>query len=101
MKYGDGGGVGAPLEVNEDLLTTFNISAVVRGSVSETGHTGHDDTRYGVPRSKGIFRCPPPLRVLRTTGHMLRLCVRLAAATSLAISTAAQSIFGCYERCHW
>lgn len=47
------------MEVNEDLLTTFNIGVVVRGSVSETGHKGHDDQRYGVPRSKDMFRQGP------------------------------------------
>ena len=53
------GGPGAPLEVNEDLLTTFNIGVVARGSVSETGHKGHDDQRYGVPRSRNMFRQGP------------------------------------------
>ena len=44
--------------VTEDLLTTFNISLVVRGSVSETRGTGVRDAqeRYEVPRSKSVYR---------------------------------------------
>ena len=50
---------GAPMEVTEDLLTTFNISLVVRGTVSETGADGADAdaARYALPREKGVFRC--------------------------------------------
>lgn len=48
---------GAPLEVTEDLITTFNITTVVRGSISETGHSGDDGSRYAVPHKRGIFRC--------------------------------------------
>ena len=51
---------GAPLEISEDLLTTFNISLVVRGSVSETGRNGSDahasPSRYGLCQNKNIFR---------------------------------------------
>ena len=47
------------MEVTEDLLTTFNISLVVRGTVSETAANGADADagRYAIPREKGVFRC--------------------------------------------
>ena len=47
------------MEVTEDLLTTFNISLVVRGTVSETAADGADAdaARYAIPRAKGVFRC--------------------------------------------
>jgi len=55
---------GAPLEVTEDLLTTFNISLVARGTVSETG-AGDDaaHSRYAVPKQRGIMRCAIPQRL--------------------------------------
>ncbi len=46
--------------MTEDLLTTFNINLVVRGTVSETAaepfDTGADAHRYAIPRAKGVFR---------------------------------------------
>ena len=49
---------GAPLELTEDLLTTFNVAAVVRGTVTETGASGAelDERRYAAARKRGIFR---------------------------------------------
>ena len=46
---------GAPLEITADLINTFNISLVVRGSVSETGRA-NDGDRYSVPKAQNIFR---------------------------------------------
>ena len=47
--------------MTEDLLTTFNILLVVRGSVSETGIADEElHKRYSVPKEKGILRCVPP-----------------------------------------
>ena len=44
--------------MTEDLVTTFNISLVVRGSVSETGIADEDEQkRYSIPKEKGIMRC--------------------------------------------
>lgn len=44
--------------VSEDLLKSFNISTVARGTVSETcGFVEPNDKRYKLPKSKGIFRC--------------------------------------------
>ena len=50
---------GAPLELTDDLLTTFNIALVVRGSVAETGAAGAAlaARRYAAARARGIFRC--------------------------------------------
>lgn len=50
--------IGAPVVITEDLLTTFNISLVARGSVSETRDSGNRDAavRYGVPQEQRIFR---------------------------------------------
>lgn len=49
--------IGSPLEVSEDLLKSFNISVVARGTLSEThGFVSHDEQRYKLPKSRGIFR---------------------------------------------
>ncbi len=48
--------------MTEDLLTTFNISLVVRGSVSETGIADEEEQkRYSVPKGKGVMRYIPSL----------------------------------------
>ena len=49
--------IGAPWEVTKDMITTFNISTVVRGSVAEknTFLNGNSDP-YVVPKSMGIFQ---------------------------------------------
>ena len=48
------------MEISEDLLTTFNISLVVRGSVSETGRDGSNantpSSRYSICQRKQMFR---------------------------------------------
>ena len=50
---------GAPEEVTEDLLKSFNISLVLRGTISETLNTccEHDESRYNYPKSKEMFWC--------------------------------------------
>ena len=48
---------GASREVTEDLLMTFNIGTVVRGTVTETHGGGDDSTRYKVPRDREMYRC--------------------------------------------
>ena len=52
--------------MTDDLLTTFNISLVVRGSVSETGPQDEEEQRrrYSVPQQKGVMRCVLPRRAL-------------------------------------
>lgn len=39
-KYADEVVIGAPTVITEDIITTFNISVVVRGSISETNPQG-------------------------------------------------------------
>ncbi|KAK9832648.1 hypothetical protein WJX81_006957 [Elliptochloris bilobata] len=53
--------IGAPLELTEDLLTTFNIAHVVRGSVTETGPAGAAlaARRYAAAHMRGIFQLLP------------------------------------------
>ena len=93
---GPGPGAGAPLELTEDLLTTFNISAVVRGSVAETGAAGAAlaQRRYAAARARGIFRCArrwshrPGRRpdVGHPCMHAFVMC-RLLPGTTLLVST--------------
>ncbi|XP_015579098.3 ethanolamine-phosphate cytidylyltransferase [Ricinus communis] len=49
--------IGAPWEVSKDMITTFNISLVVHGTVAECNSllAGISDP-YAVPKSMGIFR---------------------------------------------
>nr|XP_023871935.1 ethanolamine-phosphate cytidylyltransferase-like [Quercus suber] len=49
--------IGAPWEVTTDMITTFNISLVVHGTVAERNPllNGENDP-YKVPKSMGIFR---------------------------------------------
>lgn len=50
--------IGAPSVITPDLIKTFNISLVLRGSVSETScrDRGVSPERYAVPAQRGIFR---------------------------------------------
>ena len=50
---------GAPLELTDDLLTTFNIARVVRGTITETGASGAAlaERRYAAARARSIFQC--------------------------------------------
>jgi ethanolamine-phosphate cytidylyltransferase len=47
--------IGAPWEVSRDMITTFNISLVVHGTVAEGTSVGEDDP-YALPKSMGIFQ---------------------------------------------
>lgn len=68
---------GAPLHVTDDLITTFNISLVVRGSVRETSRVvsgkandaREDPVRYAVAKAKNIFRCVDGGTVLLVVPH--------------------------------
>lgn len=44
------------MAITEDLLTTFNISLVVSGTVHETRSRDSEQERYAVPQEQGIFR---------------------------------------------
>jgi hypothetical protein len=74
---------GAPHVVSEDLLKSFNIATVVRGTLSETFRfVEHDEKRYEVPKAKGIFRC-----VRALVG--IRLCKSMSVFTSATMRCAA------------
>lgn len=55
-RYVDEVVIGAPMVITEDLLTTFNISVVVTGTVHETRSRDSEKVRYAVPQEKGIFK---------------------------------------------
>ena len=41
--------------ITEDLLTTFNVSQVVTGTVHETCSRDSKQQRYAVPQARGMF----------------------------------------------
>jgi ethanolamine-phosphate cytidylyltransferase len=47
--------IGAPREVSRDMITTFNISLVVHGTVAEGSSVVEVDP-YALPKSMGIFQ---------------------------------------------
>jgi ethanolamine-phosphate cytidylyltransferase len=66
--------IGAPAVITDDLIKTFNIAAVLRGTTVEGGDappststrplTAGEADRYAVPRARGIFETfssPSPL----------------------------------------
>ncbi|OMO68582.1 hypothetical protein CCACVL1_19898 [Corchorus capsularis] len=61
--------IGAPREVSKDMITTFNISLVVHGTVAESNDFQEEkDNPYAVPISMGIFRVlDSPLDITTTT----------------------------------
>ncbi|GAA0164806.1 nucleotidyltransferase [Lithospermum erythrorhizon] len=66
--------MGAPLVISKDVVTTFNISLVVHGSVSERNSflDGKADP-YEVPRSMGIFRMLESPKAITTTSVAQRI----------------------------
>ncbi|WOH07255.1 hypothetical protein DCAR_0626684 [Daucus carota subsp. sativus] len=68
--------IGAPWEVTKDMITTFNISMVVHGTVSEKNSTlnGAVDP-YAVPKSMGIFRMIESPKDITTTSVAQRIVV--------------------------
>lgn len=48
--------IGAPWEISKDMITTFNISLVVHGTVAEKSIIHSEVDPYEVPKSIGIFR---------------------------------------------
>ncbi|KAH9308979.1 hypothetical protein KI387_036890, partial [Taxus chinensis] len=61
--------IGAPWEITKDMITTFNISLVVHGTVNENDEcmNGEGDP-YEAPKSMGIFRIiESPLNITTTT----------------------------------
>ncbi|KAL9426882.1 hypothetical protein AB3S75_033630 [Citrus x aurantiifolia] len=66
--------IGAPWEVTKDMITTFNISLVVHGTVSETNTalTGQSDP-YEVAKSMGIFQLLESPKSITTTSVAQRI----------------------------
>ncbi|KAL5543427.1 hypothetical protein UlMin_007211 [Ulmus minor] len=66
--------IGAPWEVSKDVITTFNISLVVRGTISESNSLSKGDIDpYSVPRSMGIFQLLESPKNITTTSVAQRI----------------------------
>ncbi|CAI0466765.1 unnamed protein product, partial [Linum tenue] len=61
--------IGAPWEISKDMITTFNISSVVHGTVAENNDFEKEESNpYAVPISMGIFKVlDSPLDITTTT----------------------------------
>ncbi|MFS7976431.1 putative ethanolamine-phosphate cytidylyltransferase [Helianthus anomalus] len=61
--------IGAPWEISKDMITTFNISLVVHGTVAEDDDfEKHDRDPYEVPKSMEIFKVlESPLDITTST----------------------------------
>ncbi|KAI8019098.1 Ethanolamine-phosphate cytidylyltransferase [Camellia lanceoleosa] len=66
--------IGAPLKVTRDMITTFNISLVVHGTVAESNTflNGKTDP-YAVPKSMGIFQMLQSPKNITTTSVAQRI----------------------------
>eukprot|EP00897_Mesotaenium_endlicherianum_P003384 jgi/Mesen1/3073/ME000181S02148 len=66
--------MGAPWEVTRDLVTTFNISAVVHGSTAEPNVLLNGETDpYSVPKQMGIYKLVESRRDMTTSSIMKRI----------------------------
>ncbi|KAH9305856.1 hypothetical protein KI387_010260, partial [Taxus chinensis] len=66
--------IGAPWEVTKDMITTFNISIVVHGTVAESNCLLHGDVDpYKAPKAMGIFNILESPRDLTTTSIIKRI----------------------------
>ncbi|CAD6337605.1 unnamed protein product [Miscanthus lutarioriparius] len=67
--------IGAPWDVSKDMITTFNISLVVHGTIAENMDFMEDDSNpYAVPIAMGIYcRLESPLDI--TTSTIIRRIV--------------------------
>ncbi|VFQ71103.1 unnamed protein product [Cuscuta campestris] len=61
--------IGAPREVSKDMITTFNISLVVHGTVAEDNDFQKEEGNpYAIPKSMGIFEIlESPLDITTST----------------------------------
>ncbi|KAI7729110.1 hypothetical protein M8C21_002173 [Ambrosia artemisiifolia] len=67
-RYVDDVIIGAPWEISKDMITTFNISLVGHGTVSEVNYTPDAVVDpYKVPKSMGIFRTLESPKNITTT----------------------------------
>ncbi|KAM7477646.1 hypothetical protein LguiA_025859 [Lonicera macranthoides] len=66
--------IGAPWEITHDMMTTFNISLVVHGTVAESNSllNGEKDP-YAVPKSMGMFRMLESPKAITTTSVAQRI----------------------------
>ncbi|KAM0036505.1 putative ethanolamine-phosphate cytidylyltransferase [Helianthus debilis subsp. tardiflorus] len=66
--------IGAPWEITKDMITTFNISLVVHGTVCESKSSvnGQADP-YSVPKNMGIFRMLESPKDITTTSVAQRI----------------------------
>lgn len=66
--------IGAPWEISNDMIKTFNISLVVRGTISEGNPllNGQRDP-YAIPKSMGIFRTVESPKNITTTSVAERI----------------------------
>ncbi|XP_034918872.1 ethanolamine-phosphate cytidylyltransferase isoform X2 [Populus alba] len=66
--------IGAPWEVTKDMVTTFNITLVVHGTVAENNSllAGEPDP-YAVPKSMRIFRMLDSPKTITTTSVAQRI----------------------------
>lgn len=60
--------IGAPWEVSKDMITTFNISLVVHGTVAENDFQKGKVNPYAIPMSMGVYRqLESPLDITTST----------------------------------
>ncbi|XP_068638103.1 ethanolamine-phosphate cytidylyltransferase-like isoform X2 [Aristolochia californica] len=71
--------IGAPRGVTKDMMTTFNISLVVCGTVGESNCLLYDGDPYSVPKSMGIFQMIESPRSTTTTSVARRIIANLDA----------------------
>lgn len=64
--------IGAPWEITNDMITTFNISLVIHGTVAEKSQNSDIDP-YKVPKMKGIFRLLDSPKEITTTSVAQRI----------------------------
>ncbi|KAL0346871.1 UNVERIFIED_CONTAM: Ethanolamine-phosphate cytidylyltransferase [Sesamum calycinum] len=66
--------IGAPWEVTKDMITTFNLSLVVHGTIAEKNplSDGKSDP-YAVPKSMGIFQMLESPKDITTTSIARRI----------------------------
>ncbi|EEC66861.1 hypothetical protein OsI_33354 [Oryza sativa Indica Group] len=64
--------IGAPWEVSRDMITTFNISLVVHGTVTEGSSVVGIDS-YAVPKSMGIFQTITSTKPITTVSVATRI----------------------------
>ncbi|XP_040996895.1 ethanolamine-phosphate cytidylyltransferase-like [Juglans microcarpa x Juglans regia] len=73
--------IGAPWEVTNDMITTFNISLVVHGTVAENSLLTVESDPYKVPKSMGIFRLLESPKDITTTSVAQRIVANHDAYT--------------------